>query len=437
MPSNPAPCVLLLSGVQGETRRYRSFHPYQQLRLAGVECILSHLTFPGLTELAARADVAIFQRVAMDGFVESLIDGLHSHGALIIYDTDDLLFDPDVFRWIDSPDFVDPIRMRQYKDEMRRQQFTLEASDAALVSTEYLADWIRGINKSAWVHRNAFSLEMLVLAESANLQKTHHPGKLVIGYASGTPTHDRDFAVLSSALQQILHDHKEAELRLVGPLQLDKGWAKNAGQVRRLPFVPWRQLPALLAEFDINLAPLTLDNPFSLSKSEIKYLEAALVCVPTVASPTDAFKLAIHNGENGFLAKSEDEWLSALEMLTASPELRQQISQDAQARALEQYCPCRRSQELVGILNAINFNTQGRALWDSEQLTQMEAILEKNLEQPETYWIPEKLERQPTLAKRAVYQLHHRSLSSLAGYIWIYLRRRLAFIFPFRRRANY
>jgi hypothetical protein len=49
---------------------------------------------------------------------------------------------------------------------------------------------------------------------------------------------------------------------------------------------------------DINLAPLVMDNPFAQSKSEIKYMEAALVRAPTIASPTDAYRFAIRPGEN-------------------------------------------------------------------------------------------------------------------------------------------
>jgi glycosyltransferase involved in cell wall biosynthesis len=49
-----------------------------------------------------------------------------------------------------------------------------------------------------------------------------------------------------------------------------------------------------------------LDNPFSQSKSEIKFMEAALLGIPTVASPTQAFQHAIISGENGYLAAPGD-----------------------------------------------------------------------------------------------------------------------------------
>ena len=41
----------------------------------------------------------------------------------------------------------------------------------------------------------------------------------------------------------------------------------------------WRELPWIIAQTDINLAPLEMDNPFCQAKSEIKFVEAALVGV--------------------------------------------------------------------------------------------------------------------------------------------------------------
>jgi hypothetical protein len=39
--------ILILSGARGDTRRYRTFHLYEQTRLAGLECQLSHVTDRG------------------------------------------------------------------------------------------------------------------------------------------------------------------------------------------------------------------------------------------------------------------------------------------------------------------------------------------------------------------------------------------------------
>src|SRR5204863_5326912 len=99
------------------------------------------------------------------------------------------------------------------------------------------------------------------------------------------------------------------------------------------------ELPQLIAQIDINLAPLELDNPFCQAKSEIKYTEAALVGVPTVASPTDAFAYAITHGENGLLAATVDEWQAALSQLIEQPEARQQLGAVARQRVYQEYVP--------------------------------------------------------------------------------------------------
>jgi glycosyltransferase involved in cell wall biosynthesis len=430
------PKILIISGVQGDTRRYRAFHLWQQLRLANVESILSHITSPGLYKQAAQSDVVILQRVPMDAYIVKLLNAMRRHKSLIIYDTDDLLFDPTLLQWIDSPDFADPIRTHLYRKEMDRQRWTLESSDAALVSTEYLADRIKTLNKSVWIHRNAFSLEMESIARSAEPQKRQADARRVLGYASGTPTHDRDFALISPELKEVLCNHPDVELWLVGPIQPGEDLQIKSHQIRRIPLVPWRELPSLLVQFDINLAPLASDNPFSLSKSEIKYVEAGLVSVPTVASKTPAFEFAIHNWVNGCLVESKGEWLSLIEQLLVSPELRDQIGRQAYIRVMEQYHPGKRSQELIGTLNDIYYANRGSILWNREDIAQMELLREDNLKQPEAFWIPEKLERQPSMAQRANYQLYHRSFANLAGYIWIYIRRRLAIFFPFRKRIK-
>ena len=96
-------------------------------------------------------------------------------------------------------------------------------------------------------------------------------------------------------------------------------------KVRRLPFVPWRELPRLIAEeVTINLAPLDLADTLVHGKSEIKLLEAAAVGVPTVASASAGFReaLAVSGGQGGWLAATDDEWQQALLTLATDPDAR-------------------------------------------------------------------------------------------------------------------
>ena len=255
--------ILILSGVRGDTRRYRTFHPCEQLQLAGISCSLSHITDPELFAKAAEAAVFILHRTGFDPCVGRLLRQADQQGSLVILDTDDLIFDPSAFQWIDSPDFYDPVRAALYQEEMRRHQATLHACHAVTVSTNYLAEYIHPFGKPAWVHRNAFSLEMLSLAERAYKNRVPDHGRVVIGYASGTPTHDRDFASIKPALEYILKEYPQTELWVIGPLNPGKDWGSLEKRIRLHKYVPWWGLPQLLVQFDINIAPLVMDNPFA------------------------------------------------------------------------------------------------------------------------------------------------------------------------------
>ena len=72
--------ILLLSAKRGDTRRYRTFHPYEQLRLTGIPCELFHITSPGLRMKTREAGVVVFHRTPFDSHVEALVDTVRSRG---------------------------------------------------------------------------------------------------------------------------------------------------------------------------------------------------------------------------------------------------------------------------------------------------------------------------------------------------------------------
>ena len=421
--SQTSPPVLILSGVRGDTRRYRTLHLYQQLKLAGVDCALSHITDPRLPELAARAGVMVLHRVAYDGYVARLIAGVHQSGGLVLLDTDDLIFDPQAFQWIDSPDFQDPVRAALYKKEMIRHRQTLAAADGVLASTDYLAEHVRELGKRAWVHRNAASLELVRQSELARRQKRAPNGKLVLGYASGTPTHNRDFATIAPTLIEAFRAYPELELWIIGYLDLEPAWAGVANRVRRFSPVDWRLLPFWLAQLDINLAPLVTENPFSQSKSEIKFMEAAWVGVPTLAARTDAFQYAIRDGENGFLASGLEEWTAKLARLRQT-ELRGAVAKQAFLDVLAGYAPQVRACQAVTLLNEAAAELKRPFHWEYQPV--------ENADLSAYDWPPE-LERRPTFTEMGLYTLHYRGPRPLAAQMWIFFRRWLARFIPYQR----
>lgn len=425
--------ILILSGVKGDTRRYRTFHPYEQLRLAGVECTLSHITDAQLPARMALSSVVILHRVTYNSYVEELLQRKINQGGLVISDVDDLVFDPAAFQWIDSPDFQDPVRAKLYREDMLRNRTTLERSQAVLVSTSYLADQVAELGQPAYIQRNAFSLEMLAISEDAYAHRKDSPGKVVIGYASGTPTHDQDFQIAKPAVKHVLERYPQAELWLVGPLNPGMDWGGLEDRIHHHKWIPWRELPQLQANFDVNLAPLVMDNPFGKSKSEIKYVEAGLVRVPTIASPTEPFKYAIRPGDNGFLAAGEEEWIDTLCLLIEDKHLRRSTGKRAYQDVLERYHPAERGAELVTIMNKINQDVYSIPLW--AQLPDVEQETSQKSEHLVISSTSEEDERSPTLSQMALYNARYRGLRTLFMQIWIYFRRLVSPVIPYKKKT--
>jgi glycosyltransferase involved in cell wall biosynthesis len=418
--------MLVISGAKGDTRRYRIFNLYQQLRLAGADVGLAHLTDPRLAQLAGQVGVMVLHRVPCDSYIEQIIDRVQARGGTVLVDTDDLIFDPQAFQLIDSPDFSDPVRAGLYQENMRRHRRTLEKSDAALASTEFLAERVRALGKPCQVHRNAFNLELGALSQAAYESRMLAATRVVIGYASGTPTHNLDFALVRPALINVLERFPQAELWLLGAIDAGKEWGSAGSRVRRIPLVPWRELPGLLAHLDINVAPLVMDNPFSQSKSEIKYMEAGLVGVPTIASPTAAFRHAIRHGENGLLAADEDVWVAHLASLVTDPLRRQALGEAARRHVLEEYHPLKRATELRGELAEIGLQT-GRP-----DLTEILGQPVTAVSNADLFTVPIHFEQHPTLLEMGLYSIRRGEYLRLLGMIWVQIRRLLAPVFPFK-----
>ena len=117
-----------------------------------------------------------------------------------------------------------------------------------------------------------------------------------------------------------------------------------------MPFQDWRTLPSLLRDLDINLAPLEPDSRFNEAKSAVKWLEAAWVGAPAVASPTEPFTRVIQQGVNGLLASDEAEWVQHLCALLKDATLRRRLGDRARRDALLDYPPAVQGRRYLDIL---------------------------------------------------------------------------------------
>ena len=154
-----------------------------------------------------------------------------------------------------------------------------------------------------------------------------------IAYLSGSDSHQPDLDMLEGPVAVILDRYAEAEFVVVGPVEPGPGLARFGDRVTSLGHQPWRELATLLADIDINVAPLVLPSEFNDAKSAVKWLEASSVGVPTVATASAAFAAAIDHGRTGLLCSTPDEWIDALDRLLGDPALRARLGAAAQREA--------------------------------------------------------------------------------------------------------
>jgi len=298
-------------------------------------------------------DILVIWRAQWNNAIESAIGAARSAGTRVVFDVDDLMIDPGYAKTT----IIDGIRTqflqeRLVKEHYGRVRRTMLAADVCFTPTEELAFHTRRSGRITYVLPNGFDQTTHNVSRNAARHWRRARDRLIrIGYAGGSRTHQRDFGLVAEAAARILRE--DAACRLVlfrGPggqlpcvdVAEFPCFSGLEDRIEWRPVQPLADLPRELARFDINLAPVEYGNPFCEAKSELKFFEAALVEVPTVASPTGPFRRAIDHGETGFLAASADDWYIYVKRLVEDPPLRAKLAHAAYYSALAKFGPRQR-----------------------------------------------------------------------------------------------
>lgn len=324
--------VLFVNGCDPSVaapRRYRVTHQREQLELWGITTDEVYY-IDATAQDANRADAFVIYRCPITPGVEALIAAAHDQDKQVFFDVDDLVCDTSYTDELPVVKAMGPDDKAVFDDGVTRNGQTLALCDGAIVTTERLAIELRRVVPHVVINRNVASREMVSLSEAAraNAAGTHDSDKVIVGYFSGSMTHNADFQEALPALVSAMKKRENLYLKVVGDLELPPELAPFESRVLCAPRVDWRELPHLIASVDINLAPIEA-TLFNEAKSENKWLEAALVGVPTIASRFGAFAHAIRSGETGLLCANTGEWLQALLSLVDSPELRGRLGEQA------------------------------------------------------------------------------------------------------------
>lgn len=328
---NRPPCqVLFVNGCGPQVEalhRYRVIHQREQLAAWGITTDEVYYD-DALPNDADCADVVVAYRCPITPNLHQLIENAHKQGKKVYFDVDDLVIDTS---YTDELPVVKAMIAQDkeiFDDGITRNGKTLAMCDGAIVTTQRLAQEIAKIVPTVLINRNTASAEMVSLSQAAYQTAERSDDEVLLGYFSGSMTHNADFMQVLPALVEVLSQRPNARLKVVGDLELPQELVPFSQQVVHAERVDWRELPKLIASIDINLAPIE-PTLFNEAKSENKWVEAALVGVPTVASDFGAFAYAIRDGQTGLLCKDLREWKSALLRLVDDAQFRRQLGEQA------------------------------------------------------------------------------------------------------------
>jgi glycosyltransferase involved in cell wall biosynthesis len=326
------PRVLFVSRTpESRAHTYRVLHPLEGLSRAGCDVQWLASTDPALTASIGQADVVVVSRGPWGGKFWEIRNACSTRGVPLVCDVDDLTFDPGVmeagcFAYLEE---LGSDARESFLREAAEFRSALSSCDAVLATTETLANAASQHAPRAFVLPNCFSREMLASAGiwCTAPKPSSVDGCLRVGFASGTPTHTRDFGTIAESLADFLSDNTSARFVLVGYLDLTRFpcLLPHKDRIECRQAVPLANLFAELARFDINLAPLEVGNPFCEAKSEIRYTAAAALGIPTIASATAPMRHAIIDRETGLLATEAGEWSGLLQELSDDPALRAKL----------------------------------------------------------------------------------------------------------------
>lgn len=338
--------ILLIDGVENiipQCTRYRVLNKAEQLRKHGFEVKVVNLSDFQLS-MAQNASHIIIYRSPISPELLRLCHLAKDYGKPVFFDIDDLVFDTVYTDQLSYTQGLNQVEKGNYDAGVRNYGYMLENCDGAITSTNQLQEELKKYQSTVLLNRNLASDELISISSQFLKDYSQVSDVVKIGYFSGSISHNENFELIKPAIKQLLKKYSNVQLHIVGILDIPKDMKPFENQIVTHDYVDWDKLPALISEVDINLAPL-VDSIFNRAKSEIKWIEAALVKVPTVASKIGAFSDEVVDGGTGLLA-TDDEWFDKLESLVLSLELRQKLAESAYRAVLEN-CTLSKKDEMV------------------------------------------------------------------------------------------
>ena len=224
--------------------------------------------------------------------------------AKLIYDFDDSIWLLDVsnankaFAWLKNPDKTSKI---------------ISYSNTVVAGNEYLGNYAKQFNKNVKV------IPTTINTNEYSKKELKSTDKICIGW-SGSLTTIKHF---EHAVPCLIKLKQKFGGKIVFKVIGDSTYVNEALNIKGTGWKSETEVEELSA-LDIGIMPLP-DDKWAQGKCGLKGLQYMALEIPTIMSPVGVNTDIIRDGENGFLANAEGEWIEKISRLIESKDLRIKI----------------------------------------------------------------------------------------------------------------
>jgi len=349
--------VLFLTkyGTKGASSRYRSYQYIPYLKENGISITIAALFDDDYLEKLYNCGRVALPRIALY-YVQRLTTILNANRFDVTW------IEKELFPWL--PFFLEaPLLVKlkpyvvDYDDAIfhgyDQHRFTfvrsllgqkidqvMKCSTLVVAGNDYLAQRA--------IYAGASAVEILPTVIDLKRYPLHAVPKqdiFTVGWI-GSPTTTRYISTIEQALRVFCASGKSI-VRIVGGKNLSLSDVP-------IEILPWSEQEEfeMIKTFDVGIMPLS-DSPWEHGKCGFKLIQYMACALPVIASPIGVNSTIVTDGYNGFLATSQDDWITALCKLRDNEQLRLAMGLSGRQIVEESYCLQVTAPKLLKLLSDI------------------------------------------------------------------------------------
>lgn len=261
------------------------------------------------------SDVVWVQKVTLPTIVIRLLKRVNTH---ILYDFDDAIYTTHSFHKAGTS-------TRIWGRESGQLVSVLRASCVVAVGNPALGSFARRFCSDVVEIPTSVDVEAYSPHPTASLDES-----FVVGWI-GSAENLRYLELVSDALALFCRCHPGTIVRVVS----NSEYHAEGLSIENVPWSEDREI-AELRSFSVGLMP-SPDDDWARGKCAFKAIQYMAVGIPVIASPVGMATVVVQDGVTGILAKTQADWVTALEELHQDPQWRRSLGLAGRRKAVAEF----------------------------------------------------------------------------------------------------